>query len=80
MLMTESVALGCAVAARLSTYAWGRGGKVDKNAQRACERSSDWRRGAAGSPDPERQKRLLLKLCFPDPNLKSLSGHTCNAL
>ena len=68
---------------------------MDKNAQRACERSSDWRLGAAGSPDPERQKRLLqklcspdperqkrllLKLCFPDPNLKSLSGHTCNAL
>jgi hypothetical protein len=21
--------------------------------ERACERSSDWRRGAAGSPDPE---------------------------
>src|SRR5207302_6109539 len=23
-----------------------------RSAQRACERSSDWRRGAAGSPDP----------------------------
>jgi len=24
-----------------------------RSAERACERSSDWRRGAAGSPDPD---------------------------
>jgi hypothetical protein len=30
-----------------------RGGvAAGRSAQRACERSSDWRRGAAGSPDP----------------------------
>ena len=28
-------------------------------AQRACERSSDWRRGAAGSPDPYDSKADL---------------------
>jgi hypothetical protein len=30
-----------------------RGVAAGRSAQRACERSSDWRRGAAGSPDPE---------------------------
>src|SRR5258708_15206443 len=25
---------------------------AERSAKRACERSSDWRRGAAGSPDP----------------------------
>src|ERR1700682_3282510 len=29
-----------------------RGVAAGRSAQRACERSSDWRRGAAGSPDP----------------------------
>jgi hypothetical protein len=30
-----------------------RGVAAGRSAQRACERSSDWRRGAAGSPDPD---------------------------
>ena len=30
-----------------------RGVAAGRSAQRACERSSDWRRGAAGSPDPK---------------------------
>src|SRR3954454_8524107 len=30
-----------------------RGVAAGRSAQRACERSSDWRRGAASSPDPD---------------------------
>ena len=33
-----------------------RGVAAGRSAQRACERSSDWRRGAAGSPDPDKCK------------------------
>ena len=40
-----------------------RGVAAERSAQRACERSSDWRRGAAGSPDPE--------LVTSDPELVS---------
>jgi hypothetical protein len=40
-----------------------RGVAAGRSAQRACERSSDWRRGAAGSPDPEH----LPRTGFPDP-------------
>src|ERR1700704_1649438 len=38
-------------------HAWGeapsRGVAAGRSAQRACSRSCDWRRGAAGSPDPD---------------------------
>jgi hypothetical protein len=40
-----------------------RGVAAGRSAQRACERSSDWRRGAAGSPDPEDLPRAR----SPDP-------------
>jgi hypothetical protein len=32
-----------------------RGVAAGRSAQRACERSSDWRRGAASSPDPDKR-------------------------
>jgi hypothetical protein len=40
-----------------------RGVAAGRSAQRACSRSNDWRRGAAGSPDPERLlgRRLLIQ-------------------
>ena len=46
-----------------------RGVAAGRSAQRACERSSDWRRGAAGSPDPyESQATVRLKATqLPDP-------------
>ena len=39
---------------RIGLHAGGRGGKVDRNAQRACERSSDWPSFYQGrsAPDP----------------------------
>jgi hypothetical protein len=50
-----------------------RGVAAGRSAQRACERSSDWRRGAAGSPDPEYlQPHTELLPSSPDPeNLQS---------
>jgi hypothetical protein len=50
--------LHCALRAAART----RGVAAGRSAQRACERSSDWRRGAAGSPDPENLP--------PDPELE----------
>src|SRR5207253_2351723 len=41
------------VTRRTAAVARTRGVAAGRSAQRACERSSDWRRGAAGSPDPE---------------------------
>ena len=43
-----------------------RGVAAGRSAQRACERSSDWRRGAAGSPDPDKCKATQLR-GLPDP-------------
>jgi hypothetical protein len=37
-------------------------------AQRACERSCDWRRGAAGSPDPDYIQSGAAGLIHPDPD------------
>src|SRR5579871_890401 len=37
-----------------------RGVAAGRSVQRACERSSDWRRGAAGSPDPHASERRTL--------------------
>src|SRR6516225_7729660 len=45
-----------------------RGVAAGRSAQRACERSSDWRRGAAGSPDPERERQNTLRLSDPERN------------
>src|SRR5438105_3796301 len=42
-----------------------RGVAAGRSAQRACERSCDWRRGAAGSPDPD----SLPCVGSPDPDL-----------
>src|SRR5690349_10028294 len=47
-----------------------RGVAAGRSAQRACERSSDWRRGAAGSPDPEKLTHDNYQQCAqgsPDP-------------
>ena len=43
-----------------------RGVAAGRSAQRACERSSDWRRGAAGSPDPYKCKARNF-VGSPDP-------------
>jgi hypothetical protein len=51
-----SLALTCAMLVaflRRQREARTRGVAAGRSAQRACERSSDWRRGAAGSPDPK---------------------------
>ena len=42
-----------------------RGVAAGRSAQRACERSSDWRRGAASSPDPDSSHKdgLYLPVC-----------------
>src|SRR5258708_7518907 len=39
-----------------------RGVAAGRSAQRACERSYDWRRGAAGSPEPKKLPRTILHL------------------
>src|SRR5207302_5331934 len=44
-----------------------RGVAAGRSAERACERSSDWRRGAAGSPDPEPRSYDNLE-APPDPD------------
>jgi hypothetical protein len=44
-----------------------RGVAAGRSAQRACERSSDWRRGAASSPHPEREWPKTDRRCSPDP-------------
>ncbi len=43
-----------------------RGVAAGRSAQRACERSSDWRRGAAGSPDPK-GRTATPRAGSPDP-------------
>ena len=40
-----------------------------RSAERACERSCDWRRGAAGSPDPDALAADPHEECSPDPEL-----------
>src|SRR5437588_10696519 len=50
------------VTRRTAAVARTRGVAAGRSAQRACERSSDWRRGAAGSPDPDAFP------CSPDPD------------
>ena len=44
-----------------------RGVAAGRSAQRACERSSDWRRGAASSPDPERHDARALRAGLQAP-------------
>ena len=48
-----------------------RGVAAGRSAQRACERSSDWRRGAAGSPDPDTSEGIALRL--PRPGARNVS-------
>src|SRR5207302_8256317 len=55
-----------------------RGVAAGRSAQRACERSSDWRRGAAGSPDPEHvvaracvSLARFLRLLYGPPTLRA---------
>src|SRR5438270_8771721 len=48
-----------------------RGVAAGRSAQRACERSSDWRRGGAASPDPTSlnpDPALVQRAASPDPN------------
>src|SRR5207245_6844633 len=47
-----------------------RGVAAGRSAERACERSSDWRRGAAGSPDPD----SLPCAGSPDPDSLPCAG------
>ena len=40
-----------------------RGVAAGRSAQRACERSNDWRRGAASSPDPDQFELTKAHMC-----------------
>ncbi len=45
-----------------------RGVAAGRSAQRACERSSDWRRGGAASPDPDKLTQRTYAKRSPDPD------------